>query len=257
MIQPSKPEEIPFPEHVQNVAFFGDWHGNLHFAKAAIEALPAEVDVAIHTGDFGYMFNDDYLNAVNKSARRKDIVLLFVDGNHENHDWLNEQPIDDDGVRRLRPRVWHLPRTFRWSWMGIEFLALGGAHSVDRQSRLEGVSWWPQEWITHRQMYAAIAGGPADVMITHDAPNGHHIPGLLPSNMFPHKELISADRHRWIVGHVAREVGARYLWHGHYHSKYRAPNGLNGIVTGLDCDRMGPRCIENNVDIVDLAELEF
>lgn len=81
-VQPSKPEEIEFPE-ARDVAFFGDWHGNLHFAKKAIESLPGHVEVAVHTGDFGYMFADDYLNAVNKSARRKNIVVMFVDGNHE------------------------------------------------------------------------------------------------------------------------------------------------------------------------------
>lgn len=254
-VQPSKPETIEFPEHAQHIAMFGDWHGNLHFAKDAIANLPADVDVAIHTGDFGYMFNDDYLNSVNKAARRKDIVLMFVDGNHENHEWLNNQPIDDDGVRRLRPRVWHLPRGFRWEWFGLKFLALGGAHSVDRQSRIEGLSWWADEFVNHHEMEKAIAGGDADIMITHDAPDGHHIPGLAPANMFPQKELLSAAQHRYTVGTVVREVNARYLWHGHYHSRYITTNG-GTIVTGLDCDNRGPDAFRRNVDIIDLGELQ-
>lgn len=252
-VQPSKPEEIEFPS-ARYVAFTGDWHGNLHFAKKAIESLPGNVEVVVHTGDFGYNFDDMYLNAVNKACRRKDIVVMFVDGNHDDSPWLNAQPVDDDGVRRLRPRVWHLPRGFRWEWMGLKFLALGGAHSVDRQSRIPGVSWWEEEWITHREMETAMAGGSADVMISHDAPNGHHIPGLAPSSMFPEKELISADQHRHIVGVVAREIGVKYVWHGHYHSRYRTES--NGIlITGLDCDSHGLGAVERNRDIVDLMEL--
>lgn len=252
-VQPSKPEEIEFPE-ARHIAMFGDWHGNLHFAKKAIEALPGHVEVAIHTGDFGYNFDDAYLNAVNKSARRKDIVVMFVDGNHENHEWLNAQPIDDDGVRRLRPRVWHLPRGFRWEWCGLKFLAMGGAHSVDRQSRMPGVSWWKEETITMAQAGAAINGGDVDVMISHDAPAGHFIPGLAPSGMFPEAEINSANQHREVIRWIAESINVRYIWHGHYHSKYRTES--NGVlITGLDCDSLDSGAVERNIDIVDLSEL--
>lgn len=253
-VQQSKPEDIPFPEHAQHIAFLGDWHGSLHFAKKAIEELPAEIDVAIHTGDFGYNFDNSYLNAVNKSARQKDIVLMFVDGNHENHEWLNRQPTDADGVRRLRPRVWHLPRGFRWEWMGMKFLAIGGAHSVDRQSRMPGVSWWPEEHIGYMDAMEAVKGGDVDVVISHDTPSGHFIPGLAPPGMFPYSEIEQAEEHRVTLGEIVNQVNARYLWHGHYHSKYRTES--NGVlITGLDCDSLDPGAVERNRDIIDLAEL--
>lgn len=253
-VQQSKPEDIPFPEHAQHLAFLGDWHGNLHFAKKAIEALPADTEVAIHTGDFGYNFNDSYLNAVNRSARKQDIVVMFVEGNHEDHTWLNAQPVDADGVRRLRPRVWHLPRGFRWEWFGMKFLALGGAHSVDRQSRIPGVSWWDDETLSYGDVEKAIQGGQADIMICHDAPSGHFIPGLAPPGMFPYSETEQAERHRELLEHVVKQVDARYIWHGHYHSKYRTES--NGVlITGLDCDSLDPGAVERNRDIIDLGDL--
>lgn len=254
VVQQSKPEDIPFPEHVQHVALAGDWHGSLYFSKKVIESLPAEVDVLVHLGDFGYNFDDSYLNFVNKSARKQDIVVMFVDGNHENHDWLDRQPIDADGIRRLRPRVWHLPRGFRWEWMGVKFLALGGAHSVDRQSRMPGVSWWDQETISYKDAEDAMRGGLADVMICHDAPAGHFIPGLAPPGMFPYEEIAQADRHRELLGMIVDEVSPRYLWHGHYHSKYRTES--NGVlITGLDCDSLDPGAVDRNLDIIDLVDL--
>lgn len=252
-VQPSKPEEIEFP-NPRYVAFFGDWHGNLNFAKRAIDTLPGTVEVAIHTGDFGYNFNPDYLNAVNKSARQRGIVVMFVDGNHDNHEWLNLQPVDEDGVRRLRPRVWHLPRAFRWEWQGLKFLALGGAHSVDRQSRMPGVSWWAQETISNADAERAMWGGNADVMICHDTPAGHYIPGLAPPGMFPREEIEQAERHRELLRLIVDEVAPRYLWHGHYHVRYRTESeGV--LITGLDCDSLDPGAVARNMDVIDLKEL--
>lgn len=236
------------------MAVFGDWHANVHFAKNAINNLPGHVEVAVHVGDFGYKFDDTYLNAVDRAARYKDIVVMFVDGNHEDHAWLNAQPVDDDGVRRLRPRVWHLPRGFRWEWCGLKFVALGGAHSVDRQWRMPGVDWWQEETITQHDAFRVVNAGDADIIISHDAPDGHFIPGLAPPGVFPEEEINIADAHRRLFGTIAREVNAQYVWHGHYHSKYRTVNG-EMIVTGLDCDGLDPRALERNVDIVDLMEL--
>lgn len=241
---------IDFPEHVQHVAFAGDWHGNASYAGSVIEALPAEVEAILHTGDFGYNFTSHFLNTLTDKAAKHDKIIMFCAGNHDNYDYLETIPVDDDGVQRLTERIWHLPRAFRWEWFGLKFLALGGAHSIDRLSRKQGISWWPQEWINHRDMYAAIEGGDVDIMLTHDAPAGHHIPGLLPEHLIPEDDLRYADQHREIIKFVVQEVNARWLWHGHYHSFYRVESG-NTVITGLDCD--GSQ-MYRNVDVVDLAE---
>lgn len=253
-VQPNKPEGIEFPGDVRHVAFAGDWHGSHHFAERVIESLPERVDVIVHVGDFGYSFDGKFLNSVNKFARKAGIVVMFVDGNHENHEWLNAQPVDDDGVRRLKPRVWHLPRGFRWEWYGLTFLAMGGAHSVDSQSRTPGVSWWPEETISIKDAYEAIDAGDADVVISHDTVDGYWVPGMAPEGVFPSHEIEMAERHRELLGEIVRGVNARYIWHGHYHAKYRLE--IRGVkITGLDCNRLHDDAVEGNIDIVDLEEL--
>lgn len=250
-------EHILFPlgDVVQSVAFAGDWHANPLFARKVIRSLADEVDIIVHLGDFGVGFGDRYLQVVDEAAHEADLVVMFVDGNHEDHAWLEAQPVSDDGVRRLAPRVWHLPRGFRWEWSGLTFLALGGAHSVDRQSRVPGVSWWPGEAISLQEALRASEGGPVDVMVTHDAPAGHIIPGLMPPGTFPQEEIEASEAHRQMLRRVVDEVRPRALWHGHYHSRYRVETDYGCIITGLDCDGYGESGLHNNVNVVDLAEL--
>lgn len=247
---------IEFPDDLRHVAFAGDWHADERFAEHQIARLPDEVEVVLHTGDFGYRFSPYYLNAVDRAATRAGVIVAFVDGNHEDFSVLHSAwPVDDDGVRRLRPRVWHLPRGMRWEWSGLRFLALGGAHSVDRQHRVAGIEWWPQETITIEDALRACEGGPAEVMLTHDAPAGHHIPGLLPAGTFPSEEIAASDRHREVLRRVVDVVRPRAVWHGHYHSRYTAETDSGCVITGLGAEGRSSEAFEANVDVVDLAEL--
>lgn len=228
---------INFPTKVDKIAFSGDWHANTSYAQKAIYwAKNQGAEVILHTGDFGYQFPDSYLDALELEAKRCRMIVMFVDGNHENFSWLLAQPVSEDGVRRLRERVWHLPRGFRWEWSGVKFLALGGAHSVDKNYRVEGKSWWHQEWITIKDAYNAIEGGLVDVMVTHDCPAGVDIPNLPPDGIFPHEDIRIAAIHRQILRDIVDEVKPRFIFHGHYHVNY--VDWLdNTMVYGLNRDK--------------------
>lgn len=249
---------IEFPVDIARIAICGDWHGNYAYAQKALAyAIRQGADVILHVGDFGYWKDGGYLTVLNNMCEEHNVYLMFVDGNHENHRMLNEQPVDEDGVRRLRTRLWHLPRGFRWEWLDVTFLALGGAHSVDKPWRDEGVDWFPEETITIPQAYKAVEGGHADVMITHDCPAGVNIPGLEEGKaIFPPDQLDIAERHRALLRQVVDEVTPRFLWHGHYHRCYREVldlgNGNNCVVTGLDMDG---KAFERNVNMVDVYTL--
>lgn len=58
----------------------------------------------------------------------------------------------------------------RWELGGRSFVALGGAPSVNRHLLTEGVDWWPSEVIGEAHVQSTVAGGAADVMLTHDSP---------------------------------------------------------------------------------------
>lgn len=230
------------------VLFTGDWHGRHGWAKAMLRQARLEgADTLVQLGDFGLWHGRDgeyFLNEVARHAAHYEVNVLWLDGNHENFDVLDQLPVGRHGLTCVRPRVWHLPRGFRWTWAGMRFLSLGGATSLDRPYRTPGMSWWPQEELTLAQAHAASAGGAVDVMLTHDCPSGVDVPGLPPASMWDPAELRRANQHRDLLRAVVEDLTPTHLLHGHFHSRYDAQLPLTGggtvSVTGLSCDGSGP-----------------
>lgn len=225
------------------VAFCGDWHANRAFALAQIDRLDQEgVRTIVQVGDFGFDFKTNFLNDINELLSERNMILFFVDGNHENFHVLFTYPISEKtGTRHLRERVIHLPRGHRWEWDGISFLALGGAHSIDKFNRRPGHTWWPEESLSFQEVDRACAGGHADVMITHDCPTGVEIPGLTKTSGYgwPESMVRASEAHRDTLRIVCDEVKPHRLIHGHYHVRYE--NVLKGadyttVISGLDMD---------------------
>ncbi len=239
------------------IAFAGDWHMNGRWAAAAIgHAAEQGADVIVHLGDFGYTFDAAYIRSTERALARAGIGLVFVDGNHEDFPALMSFPVRDNGLRELSPHLWHLPRGFRWEWNGIRVLAMGGAHSVDRQWRTPGISWWAQETLTKDDVTRGASGGPVDVLVAHDCPAGVDIPGLTETaHLWPAEELVAADAHRRLVRAVVDAAQPRTIWHGHYHRRYStvADLGYGAVsVEGLDCDATS---LEDNVVVVNVNSL--
>lgn len=216
------------------VMLAGDWHGNTGWATSLIISAGVRgIRVILQLGDFGFwvpgLRRDRYLDEIETACVRHDVTVLWVDGNHEFHPGLNELPIDPaTGLRPIRPHIFHLPRGLRWRWHGKTWMALGGAHSVDRPQRKPGVSWWPEEHLTETDVAHAISGGPVDVIVAHDAPDGYEIPGL--PGGFPPAELYAADLHRAMIGEVVDATAPTVLFHGHYHVRYTAYRGETRVV---------------------------
>lgn len=247
---------IAFPETVDKIAIAGDWHHDSFYALKALNYANAQgANVIIHVGDFGYLHSADaYLRRINQFCEERDMIFMFVDGNHENHPSLLDVPVGEDGVRRILPRLWHLPRGFRWSWHGVTFMALGGAYSVNRPGSREHIDWHMEETITLGQAYNAISGGPVDVMITHDCPSGAKIPVFENvEQVFAADQLEASERHRAILRAVVDEVTPRFLFHGHYHTAYqdvlRLDQGRECLVTGLD---MNGSALDKNIKMIDV-----
>lgn len=239
------------------IAFAGDWHGNIYWARQAIEFAAEEGgDIILHLGDFGYDFRPDFRSSIEASLKRNNLTLRFVDGNHEDFTWLYAKPIGVDGLREITPRVYHMPRGYRWEYDGVKFLAVGGAFSVDRQWRELGESWWAQETLTDEDIARASEGGPVDVLISHDCPSGVNIPGLeRNAHNFPPSALAQSHEHRTRLRQIVEAVQPKSIWHGHYHIPYHGVVKFDygtALVCGLDCDSGSVR---SNVVTVDLADL--
>ncbi|MGV2900117.1 metallophosphoesterase [Microbacterium sp. AGC62] len=206
----------------QRVAVCGDWHGNGGWARMLGRALPhlaPDVTTILHLGDYwmnGYEVDEAFAD----TGIERILVTL---GNHEPYGklipLLNERP---GSAVRVSHLTWILPRPARLTVGGRNVLSLGGASSVDRQSRIEGLTWWPDEAITDEHVAAAIAGGPADLMLTHESPARtpvRPVQKILRTNpgWFTKAALEASAASRARVGQVWDAVRPELLAHGHMH----------------------------------------
>jgi Calcineurin-like phosphoesterase len=231
----------------ERIGVAGDWHGNTEWATRAVSKIGAQLPadglrLIVHLGDFGIWpgpGGQRYLSRLDAELAAAGAELWFVDGNHEDFTQLAALRPGADGRAQVTERIWYLPRGHRWRWHGRDWLALGGAVSLDRAGRTEGADWWPEEEITRRQAASVIEAGPADVMVTHECPAGveHAFPPL-PSGWAP-ADLRRSDAHRGLLREVVLAVRPSWLMHGHLHLSYQRQTDLGAgpiEVTGLDCD---------------------
>ncbi|WP_101845311.1 metallophosphoesterase [Zhihengliuella sp. ISTPL4] len=241
----------------QRVAVCGDWHGNIGWARTIARVLPylaSDVTTLLHLGDW-WMPEAE----IDEVFAETDIDRILVTlGNHEPWDQigplLDEHPGQAVRVSKL---TWFLPRPARLTIGGRRVLSLGGAASVDRQSRIEGLTWWPDEAITDDHVAAAIAGGPADLMLTHEGPAGtpvRPVREILRTNphRFPAAALEASAASRARVAEVWNAVRPELLAHGHMH----VPGG-GRTDDGRRIASLGRDGQEGNLGILDMATLKM
>jgi predicted phosphodiesterase len=230
------------------VLFAGDWHGSYLQGKRAIDHAAGQgIATVVQLGDFGIWDNDKpYLNKLDKLLRSHNMMLFFVDGNHEDFPRLYaKQTFGVGSLRPVRDHIHHLPRGTRVDWDGVSVLAMGGAASIDKNHRRKGYSWWEEEFITPEQAAHAIAGGPADMMWCHDspvtAPNSVvDAPKTGSRQLVFRPEMVAYSlSHRERLAEITNQVKPRILLHGHYHApmsgyyRHEGDPRVN-LIRGLD-----------------------
>jgi predicted phosphodiesterase len=218
------------------VLLAGDTHGNLpHVSYVLHQALLADAPTVLQVGDFGYWPHmEPFHEKVDRLATKVGITWMWLDGNHENFDALElAVDVDADVPQQMGESLFYLPRAATWDQAGARFMSLGGAHSIDKAYRLEGVSWWPQELITRTQVDRALDRGHVDVLLTHDAPEG-----LCPIVSDDYKGDDVSRGNRKAVSAVMEASRPQLLVHGHFHHRYSA-RADRTQVEGLDRDDQG------------------
>ncbi len=134
----------------------GDTHGNLDLQKIEdffeIEGLLRTLskdDYLIILGDAGICWDAGVQDKwVQKRLQALPVTTLWIDGNHENFDLLQEYPVKEwNGgmVHCITPDILHLMRGYCFEIDGQTFWTFGGGYSIDKQYRINGISWWQQE----------------------------------------------------------------------------------------------------------------
>ena len=212
--------DITLPD--QRVAVCGDWHGNVGWVQTLARILPVlapDVTTILQLGDW---WMDPPVTDEVFAGTAIDLILVSL-GNHE--PWDQITPLLDanpGSAARMSEITWLLPRPARLSIGGRSVVSLGGAASVDRLWRIDGAGYWRDEVITEDQVSAAIAGGPADLMLTHESPARTPVRAVrevLRTNPmgFPDETLAESAQSRERVRQVWDAVRPELLMHGHMH----------------------------------------
>ncbi|MFC8408740.1 metallophosphoesterase [Arthrobacter sp. NPDC057259] len=209
------------PDRRKPFAVAGDWHGDLGWAIMAIRSADREgVKTMIHVGDFGLDWpgakRGRFEARLNKCLLNFGITLILSGGNHDNWETIDKLPVAADGLATFRSNIKVLPRGGRTAISGLVIGALGGAFSVDYGHRTAGKDWWSNEEPTTEDAKRLVAGGPVDVLITHDAPLG--IPLKSDFDLTP--ELIDrAEATRVLLRNVVDSLAPPHVFCGHWHQR--------------------------------------
>lgn len=139
---------------MSQVALFGDTHGETEIGKIAHNNFKegksfTKNDFAIILGDWGFLWKNDptekyWLDWMNQ----KEYNIVVVPGNHDNYDAFEKLPIVDfcgSKAYQVRSNIFVLFRGAVYIFGGKKFFTMGGALSIDKVYRKEGISWWKQE----------------------------------------------------------------------------------------------------------------
>lgn len=129
-------------------------------------------DHVIVLGDMGIFWRHDKADAkviIKDFEARYNFNLYFIDGNHENFKILKTLDTNEKDMGIVSPHIHWLKRGRRYNIGGKDILALGGADSVDKYRRTEGLSWWPDEAITDEDV-SRVEMAHYDYVLTHCCP---------------------------------------------------------------------------------------
>ncbi len=203
----------------------GDLHGTHDIHKLSTSVFSQQKamtrsDYVIICGDFGLVWNNDKEDLWwRRWLNDKPWTTLWIDGNHENFDLLEQFPLEEwngGRVHRITDNILHLCRGSVFTLEGKKFFAFGGAESHDKEYRTYGRSMWKQELPSAEEMETgrralAAAGWQVDVVLSHSLPQ--RIQGELYEEQFYPANCLTE-----YFDEISERLDYRLWFSGHYHT---------------------------------------
>lgn len=131
-----------------------------------------ENDYIIVLGDMGLFWRNDKKDSkafIQDFESKFNFNLYFVEGNHENFKLLNKLEEDENKMGHISEHIKHLKRGYVYNIEDKKILTIGGADSIDKFRRQEGLNWWREETITDDDI-SRINIDYYDYVLTHTCP---------------------------------------------------------------------------------------
>jgi len=201
----------------------GDTHGEINIDKVEkfflYESKVTKKDFLIILGDAGVCWDGGMSDDIVQDILTKlPCTVLWLDGNHENFDLIEEYPVKEwhGGKVQVMPgNLIHLMRGQVYDIDGHTFFIFGGGHSIDKMYRREHISWWPQEMPSKEEYEEGKknlkkADWKVDYVLTHTCP--HSIAVCLVTKLMKGEEELQ-DYLDWVRGNV----DYKRWYFGHWH----------------------------------------
>ena len=166
---------------MSRVFITGDVHYPIDAFKLNDLNFPADDltkdDYLIICGDAGFVWTGDRYDLKGiEWANSRPYTIIYVDGNHENHEALRLYPVVDflgAKAHKISDSLYHILRGEILTINHQTYFCFGGAFSHDYMYRKEGQSWWQSELPTQTEIDHAIdnlnkVNNQVDFIITHD-----------------------------------------------------------------------------------------
>lgn len=206
------------------IMVIGDIHTNFEYLNQFLESQ--KPDIILQCGDFGWWPHYHGTEKIwqNKrfdqySVKPGKTRIYWCDGNHENHDDLQERvaAAPDGPIEIPVPGCFYMRRgSILTLDDGRNVLFFGGAMSTDRETRIEGDEWWADEVPTQKDLdYArkqiALHGGRVDIVISHTAPF------LVAMQLQRIDPLRRKDTTSFLLNQILEEYNPTQWFFGHFH----------------------------------------
>lgn len=220
---------------MDEILIVGDIHGSWGRLNTLI--TKKSPDIVLQCGDFGWWPSME-VNVKKHYARNKwelkgvkpgNSKIYWCDGNHEEHVDL----VQDGLIHEMYDCVYHASRgSVLVLPDGRNVLFVGGADSIDKQFRTNGIDWFASENISQRDFETIMSVDvEIDIVISHTCPTSFDI--------LDSREHYS-DVNRLVLDEVLIKYKPSYWYFGHWH-KFRTGKFENTFWTCLSFPGGGGR----------------
>jgi UDP-2,3-diacylglucosamine pyrophosphatase LpxH len=215
----------------KQLILLGDIHGDWNELLYRIDRKNIENSIIFSVGDLGIGFKEtkeqEYALAekLNKEFNAKNINFYSIRGNHDNLYFFK-------GEQRICLENFELIEDYTvLEYNDKKIQAIGGAISIDRTGRTEGVSYWKDETVEYKKELLQKV----DILITHTAPSwcfpksfNEMVYGWANEDSFLLNEL---THERYMLDEIFKKCLPKHHYYGHFHSSQM--ENINGCIHRL------------------------
>lgn len=234
----------------KDLYFTGDIHGGFRELTYSLVSQWRLSDcVVVVCGDIGMGFYKrgyyaDEFQRMQKKLADVNVTLVMFRGNHDNPEYYNSKDFSEYQYDGAYPNVYLVPDLTILETCVGNVLCIGGAISIDRSMRTEGVSWWQNEKMvlpTDAEL-EEISKESIDIVATHCCPlvcgpRFNDAMGFEKLDKFIMSELQN-ERLDFndLLDKLKKDNPVKWWFYGHFHGHYS--DQIDGVrFIGLDMIR--------------------